>query len=98
MQELHSLYSNRVQAHGVEKAVGEVADGVHDQHRPERGISYGIQLSAGGNNLEERKKQVEHKRESGKHHEPVKPCTVLPVSEWGKPATHGVRVSELHNS
>ncbi len=47
MQELHSFASNRVQAHGVKKAVGEVADRVHEQHRPKHGIGHSIKLARG---------------------------------------------------
>jgi len=89
---------NRVQAHGVKKAVAEVADRVHEKHRPKHGVGDGIQLAAGGEHLEERKKHVEHQREGRKHHEPVKPGAVLAVGEGGEPAPHGVRVGQLHDS
>lgn len=93
----NQLKSNGVQAHRVKKSVGKVANRVHDQHRPKHGIGDSIKF-ARGDDLKQGEKHVEHNGERRKHHEPVKPCTVLPVSKRSKPPSHRVRVSELNSS
>ena len=87
---------NGVQAHGVHQTVGEIADAIYKEHRPKHGIGDGKQFTARRHDLVERYKQLRHHRQSGNHHEPVKPGAVLAVGEWRKPPTHG-GIVELHN-
>jgi len=45
---------NGVQAHGVHQTVGEIADGIYDEHRPKPGIGDGIKFAPRRHDLIER--------------------------------------------